>query len=246
MGLKAELPEECPPPPGAEPCSAAGWDLEALVTDHHAALYRYAYRLTGSVHDAEDLTQQTFLVAREKLAQVRAAEHVRGWLCAVLRNGYLKSFRQHVPTPAATLGLNLDGIAEEAGESLIDSEQLQAALEQVPGDFRLVLLMFYFEQLSYREIATALAIPLGTVMSRLARAKNCLRNLLRPPAALPAQQPATTSQPGAANPLAQQAEGQAASWPLVTRPEIERSDAALTDTTTSFLPFSPGSVAHRR
>ncbi len=188
-------------------------------------LYRYAYRLSGSVHDAEDLTQQTFLVAREKLSQVREAEHVRGWLCTVLRNCYLRGFRQHVPTPAANLELKMDDVAEEADESPIDSEQLQAALGQLPADFRLVLLMFYFEESSYREIANALAIPLGTVMSRLARAKNYLRRILQPPTS---EQPLTGEKNGQPVPPAAGLSN--------TRPETE----------TSLIPFPPGPIATRR
>jgi RNA polymerase sigma-70 factor (ECF subfamily) len=176
-------------------------------------------------------------VAREKLSQVRHAQHVRGWLCAVLRNCYLKGFRQHVPTPAANLELNLDNVAEEADESPIDSEQLQAALGRLPADFRLVLLMFYFEESSYREIADALAIPLGTVMSRLARAKNYLRRLLQSPASEKSplsEKPLTTEKPLIAEKVGQPVQP-AASLPQ-TRPETE----------TSLLPFPSGPIATRR
>lgn len=244
MGPQAEPPHDSQQPAQAarveaaplpaEPAVSAGVDLNALVSEHHAAVYRYAYRLTGSVHDAEDLTQQAFLVAREKLDQVRDARHVRGWLCAVLRNCYLRTFRQQTPTPAATLGLNLDGFAEEADDSPIDSEQLQLALLQLPGDFRLVLLMFYFEQLSYREIADALAVPLGTVMSRLSRAKSCLRTLLGPVAA-------ASQRPLADNQQSNNYQEKSPRRP----PESERPDPRLPETTTSFLSYSPGSAAPR-
>src|SRR6516225_4025132 len=68
-------------------------DLPRLVADHAEVLYRYAFRLTGSVADAEDLTQQTFLIAHQKLSQVREPAGARGWLFAVLRRVYLKSQR---------------------------------------------------------------------------------------------------------------------------------------------------------
>ena len=202
--------------------------LARLVEEHHAPLYRYAYRLTGSVHDAEDLTQQAFLVAREKLSQVRDERHVRGWLTAVLRNCYLKGFRQHWPTPVASIGMNLDSVPEASHDSPIDSEQLQLVLGRLPADFRVVLLMFYFEELSYRDIAEALAIPLGTVMSRLARAKNRLREILEPEAAL---EPAALAASVAAG-----------------RSAPTRGEAALGDpeTPASLLPFSPRPVANRR
>jgi RNA polymerase sigma-70 factor (ECF subfamily) len=161
-------------------------DLARLVGDHHEVLYRYAFRLTGSVPDAEDLTQQTFLVAQQKLQQVREAESVRGWLFTVLRNGYLKSFRKQVPLSAASVDLDIESVPAQMVDRPIDSDELQRALGQLPEEFKLVVMMFYFEQRSYREIAEGLSVPLGTVMSRLSRAKACLRRLLDPPQRSPA------------------------------------------------------------
>jgi RNA polymerase sigma-70 factor, ECF subfamily len=161
-------------------------DLARLVGDHHEVLYRYAFRLTGSVPDAEDLTQQTFLVAQQKLQQVREAESVRGWLFTVLRNCYLKGFRKSVPLSAGSMDLDIESVPAQVDERPLDSEELQAALGQLPEEFKLVVMMFYFEERSYREIAAELAMPIGTVMSRLSRAKACLRRLLEPPESAPA------------------------------------------------------------
>ncbi len=164
---------------------AARLDLGQLVADHHAVLYRYAYRLSGSVPDAEDLTQQTFLVAHEKLDQLRDAGSARSWLFTILRNCYLKSCR---PRPLAgalaeiSIAALIDDAADEAIDKALDSEQLQAALNGLADEFKTVVLMFYFEHKPYREIAEALAIPPGTVMSRLARAKAHLRRALADPA----------------------------------------------------------------
>ena len=153
-------------------------DVAALVADYHQVLYRYAYRLTGCASDAEDLTQQTFLVAQQKLSQLRQAESARAWLFTILRNCYLKGFRRQLPTSATTLDFCVDDIAEPIVEDEIDREQLQAALDTLPDDFKLVLMLFYFEERPYQEIATLLEIPLGTVMSRLSRAKAHLRKAL--------------------------------------------------------------------
>lgn len=149
-----------------------------LVVDHHEPLYRYAYRLTGSVADAEDLTQQVFLIAQQKLDQVRRAECVRGWLFAVLRNAYFKALRQRVPLPIAGTDLDINTIPAETLEDPVDGEQLQQAINTLSAEFKIVVLLFYFEERSYREIAQLLKIPLGTVMSRLARAKMQLRSAL--------------------------------------------------------------------
>ena len=71
--------------------------ITQLVHDHHVAVYRYAYRLVGSVPDAEDLTQQTFLIAQQKIEQIRDPGKVDRWLFAVLRSCFLKN-RRRSPT----------------------------------------------------------------------------------------------------------------------------------------------------
>lgn len=154
-------------------------DLTQLVAKHHQAVYRYAYRLSGSVADAEDLTQQVFLTLQEKLGQLRKAESVRSWLFTVLRNCFVKSLRKRRPAPATNFELNVDNIPSQTPESEeIDREQLQQALDALPERYRLVLVMFYYENLAYKEIAEKLDLPIGTVMSRLARAKGLLRTCL--------------------------------------------------------------------
>ena len=158
-------------------------DTAQLVAEHHQVVYRYAYRLTGSVADAEDLTQQVFLAAHEKLGQLRKPESARSWLFAILRNCFLKNWQKRRPIPAENLGLDVDTIPAEIPQGAdIDRERLQQAVNDLPAKFRLVLVMFYYEGCSYREIADRLDVPIGTVMSRLARAKGYLRSKLFPPA----------------------------------------------------------------
>lgn len=154
-------------------------DVARLVAEYHQTVYRYAYRLTGSVADAEDLTQQVFMTAQAKLGQLRDSACVRGWLFAILRNRYLKTTRKRFPVPAASICLTMEDIpAEVPSSEAIDREALQQALDQLPPPYRVVLGMFYYEDCSYREIAEKLNLPIGTVMSRLARAKSHLRAVL--------------------------------------------------------------------
>jgi RNA polymerase sigma-70 factor (ECF subfamily) len=176
----------------------AGLDVAQLVAEHHQAVYRYAYRLTGSVPDAEDLSQQVFLVAQEKLAQLRKAANARSWLFAILRNCFLKGRQRRRPVAIANLQLNVDLMpAEVPKDEDIDRERLQEALNELSDGFRVVLVMFYFEDCSYREIAEELDLPIGTVMSRLARAKGYLRSRLlqQDSPKAPRAQPSST-QPG--------------------------------------------------
>jgi RNA polymerase sigma-70 factor, ECF subfamily len=180
----ANVPVGCPL--SAETLSAGGsdggvcLDCARLVRDHHAALYRYAYRLTSKVQDAEDLVQQTFLVAQQKLGQVRSPDTARAWLFTVLRNVYLKACCRSQGSPLVGLEIDLSVLVQETPTEPIDREALQQALGELPAEFRVVVLMFYFEDQSYKQIAEALNAPIGTVMSRLSRAKAHLRRRLSP------------------------------------------------------------------
>lgn len=160
----------------------AKMDVAELVDQYHRVVYQYAYRLSGSVPEAEDLTQQVFLVAHRKFGQLRKIESARSWLFTILRNCFFKSRKRQQPVLAANLQLDVDTIpAVVPEEDDIDREQLQEAIGELPDGFRTVLVMFYFEECSYREIAEALDLPMGTVMSRLARAKAHLRSKLFEP-----------------------------------------------------------------
>lgn len=162
--------------------------VEKLVEDHYEALYRYAYRLSGSTAEAEDLTQETFCKAQMRWDQLRNRERVKPWLFAILRNAYLHRLRGRKNMGTVSLD-DVGEPAEPLPEPLppIEPEQLQDALNQLPEGFRTPLILFYFADFSYRDIAEQMDLPIGTVMSRLARAKNYLRGRL---AAAPAARPA--------------------------------------------------------
>ncbi len=156
-------------------------EVTTLVEQHYAMLYRFAYRLSGSAVDAEDLTQETFCTAQEKIGQLRDPASARGWLCKILRNHFLHRRRaNNVVTWESLDSLECDpeDAADAAAE--VDSERLQAVLADLPEAFRTPVILFYFEEFSYRQIADQLGVPIGTVMSRLARAKAFLRYRLRP------------------------------------------------------------------
>jgi RNA polymerase sigma-70 factor, ECF subfamily len=161
---------------------AAG-GINQLIDAHYQALYRYAYRLSGSSADAEDLTQETFSKALSRLSQLRDPERAQSWLFRILRNGYLHRVRdekRHRVIPLAAVG----DLAEKPPEELpdIDPARLQEALNELDEAFRAPIILFYFEEFSYKEIAEQLDLPIGTVMSRLARAKTHLKSLLLMPA----------------------------------------------------------------
>jgi RNA polymerase sigma-70 factor, ECF subfamily len=156
-----------------------------LVDAHYEALFRYAYRLAGATADAEDLTQEAFGKAFTRLSQLREPERAKAWLFRILRNLYLHKIRdekRHRVIPLDAVG-DVPGREATVPEE-IDPGRLQAALNDLEEGFRTPLILFYFEEFSYRDIAEQMELPIGTIMSRLARAKAYLREKLSSPAEL--------------------------------------------------------------
>lgn len=156
-------------------------NVRELIDSHYQSLYRYAFRLSGSAADAEDLTQETFGKALTRLRQLRDGTRAKPWLFRILRNEYLHRVRddkRHKQVPFDTVGEVPD--RPQAAVPEIDPRTLQAALDDLDETFRTPLILFYFEDFSYRDIADQMDLPIGTVMSRLARAKAYLRGKLQP------------------------------------------------------------------
>ena len=150
--------------------------IEELVTQYAQMVFRYAYRLSGSMVDAEDLTQETFLLAAKSIHQLENPARAQGWLLAITRNAFLRQRRLH---PVVLLEDAAATPVESSMESdTADEEMLQIAVQSLPEEQRVMVLMFYFEDMSYKEIAQQLGVPIGTVMSRLSRAKAALRKKL--------------------------------------------------------------------
>lgn len=151
-------------------------------------LYSYAMVLSRSATEAEDLVQETCLRAIRGMGRLRPDSNVKGWLFTILRNIWLNQVR-HLRTGPEMVDLNMD--ASEANDPAdpaedahtlyvgnLEREQVRAAIQQLPVQFREIIILREYEELSYQEIATLLACPIGTVMSRLARARSRLRDLL--------------------------------------------------------------------
>lgn len=153
--------------------------IAKLVDEHYLSLYRYAYRLTGSAADAEDLTQDAFCQAQQKFHQLRDNNKARSWLFSILRNAYLHRLRASKHESVISLEWVGD-VAQQVTENLpeVDPEKLQLALNELPEVYRTPIILYYFEEFSYRDIAEQMDLPIGTVMSRLARGKAHLRTRL--------------------------------------------------------------------
>ncbi len=155
--------------------------VDELVEAHYAALYRYAFRLSGASSEAEDLAQEAFCQAQVKLHQLRDWDRAKAWLFTILRNVYLHRVRQSKQENLVPVDF-LDELPERLPETLpeVEPAQLQQALSELPEAFRTPVVLYYFEDFSYKDIAEQMQVPLGTVMSRLARAKAFLRRKLLP------------------------------------------------------------------
>lgn len=153
-------------------------DAETAAIQYYEDVFRYAYRLAGNGDDAADLAQQTYLLAGRRLHQLREIERCRSWLLAIVRTCFLKSIQRRRPSLATDIDLEVQSVAKKEHDQSIDQEEIGNGLDQLPETDRTVLLMYYFEELSYKEIAAQLDIPIGTVMSRLSRAKQRMRQWL--------------------------------------------------------------------
>jgi RNA polymerase sigma-70 factor (ECF subfamily) len=160
--------------------------VEVAGIEHIDGLYGYALVLTRNRHEAEDLVQETYVRAIGAMVRLRADSNMKSWLFTILRNIWFNQLRQRRTAKLVAL----DGeegamdIAETAKDpyafyaSKVEQEEVREAIQQLPADFREIILLREFEELSYQEIATILGCPAGTVMSRLARARAKLRMLL--------------------------------------------------------------------
>jgi RNA polymerase sigma-70 factor (ECF subfamily) len=155
-------------------------DFEQLVDDFYMPLYRFALSLSRRESDAADLTQQTFLLWAKKGHQLREASKVKTWLFTSLYREFLGRKRQQDRFVEA------DNNPEALGAQVVpatvvdqlDSQIVQDALFGLEEIYRAPLTLFYLQQLSYKEIAETLELPIGTVMSRISRGKGALRKAL--------------------------------------------------------------------
>ena len=153
------------------------FETEALP--HLRALYGTAYRMTRNAHDAEDLVQETFLRAYRGFDRYEAGTNIRAWLFTILHRARTDAFRRAGRSPQ-TVEMTGEGPAVPAPQEALASgaEDIERALFALPEVFRVAVILRDVEDLSYDEIAGALDIPIGTVMSRIHRGRALLRTAL--------------------------------------------------------------------
>jgi RNA polymerase sigma-70 factor (ECF subfamily) len=156
--------------------------FEELAMPLFARLYNFAHWLTQDRDEAEDLVQEACMKALKGFGSFRQGTNFRAWMYRILKNTFLTS---RAGLRATTVSLDdedesvAEPIARGTPESILisssDQQAIQAALEELPLQYREVILLCDVEEMSYQEIAATLAIPIGTVMSRLSRGRKAMR-----------------------------------------------------------------------
>ncbi len=169
-------------------------EFESLALEHIDALYRGALRMTGNPEEAEDLVQDVYVRAIRFYKQFQPGTNIRAWLFKILKNTYINRFRRKVRTPTQ-IGIDEPEFQRTELESLnlqnptrvtpeaeffnrLTAKAIQKALSEIPEKFQRIVVLSDVEGFSYKEIAEIEDCPLGTVMSRLYRARRMLQNLL--------------------------------------------------------------------
>ena len=170
-------------------------DFTHDAMQHAPQLFSTAMRMTRNRSDAEDLVQETFIKAWRSFATYQQGTNLRAWLFRIMTNTYINKYNAQQRKPAETelddveelflykrLGAvdqsQLSQSAEDQMLSLFTDDEVKKALEELPDQFRIPVLMSDVEGFSYKEIAEILEIPLGTVMSRLHRGRKAMQKML--------------------------------------------------------------------
>jgi RNA polymerase sigma-70 factor, ECF subfamily len=169
---------------GTEPQSGSFEELAMPLFDQ---LYNFAHWLTRNRDEAEDLVQETYAKALKGFSSFRLGTNFRAWMYRILRNSFLTSRTGLKATITVPLDAEEDepepALARETPETILiersNWQLVRSAIEQLPVHFREILLLCEVEEMSYQEIAETLSIPIGTVMSRLSRARKTLGGRLR-------------------------------------------------------------------
>jgi len=168
-------------------------EFEAQALVHADILYNSAVQMTRNVADAQDLVQETFVKAYRFFDTFKSGTNCKAWLFRIMRNTFINGFRKRSKRPAmvdfqdveallqAPARQEVPHVGQENFEVLFEQlveDDIKAALDQLPPEFRMVTLLSDVEGFSYREIAEIMECPVGTVRSRLSRARLFLREKL--------------------------------------------------------------------
>jgi len=179
--------------PAAGDAQKRGWDFEAAAMPFVDSLYNTAYRMTRNAEDAEDLVQEAYFKAYKYYDKFQVGTNFKAWLFKILKNTFINSYRKQQQQPPTADFAEIEEsfeqqISGEANESLPSPEQelladvldedVQRAMDVLPEDYRMAVVLADLEGFSYKEIAEILEAPVGTVMSRLYRGRKMLEKAM--------------------------------------------------------------------
>lgn len=153
-------------------------EFNALVENHGPALYRMAYRMMGDRHEAEDMVQEAFRSAWKSRERYESGRGDRAWLASILRRRIIDRWRKHPPPGTFPGDSPLEVPVEHDPLAGHYTDEMQHALDSLPTELRETLLLVVVGELTHQEAADLLEIPLGTVLSRVSRARKRLRDYL--------------------------------------------------------------------
>lgn len=151
-------------------------EFNHLVSQHAMPLYRLAFRMVGDPHEAEDVVQDTFRSAWKSRGRYEASRGERAWLTTILRRRVADRWRKR-PLPGTLVEAEMLEVGVESPESTLEpyTDEMQQALDRLPAELRETLLLVVVGELTHQEAADVLNVPLGTVLSRVSRARQRLR-----------------------------------------------------------------------
>ena len=160
-----------------------------LVDPHIKFLYNMALKYTGNRYDAEDIVQEALFIALENLNSLRDDTKCKSWLFSILRSVFLKELRKNAKKLQfefdkkedylTSLGKAAESVdVQRVLEKKIDEARIQSLLNRLPEKYKSPIFLYFVEDLSYKEIAEYLEVPVGTVMSRLSRAKDFFKKTM--------------------------------------------------------------------
>ncbi|HWC64501.1 MAG TPA: sigma-70 family RNA polymerase sigma factor [Thermoanaerobaculia bacterium] len=176
-----------------KPAETTAWDFDSQTMPYVDSLYNTAYRMTGNSQDAEDLVQETFFKAYKYYDKFEEGTNLKAWLFKILKNTFINNYRKKKLEPKSVEFSDIEDsfekiVRNDPDEQPLDPESkylagimdegVKKALEALPPDYRMVVILADLEDVSYKEIAEILECPVGTVMSRLYRGRKLLEKAL--------------------------------------------------------------------